>query len=42
MIPGLLNHLWQSTVCVGIAGLLTVLLRHHSARVRYGLCLRRQ
>lgn len=37
MIPELLNHLWQSTVCVGIAGLLTLLLRHHSARIRYGL-----
>ena len=37
MISGLLNHLWQSTVCAGIAGLLTLLLRHHSARIRYGL-----
>jgi len=37
MIPEVLNHLWQSTVCVGIAGLLTLLLHHHSARIRYGL-----
>jgi beta-lactamase regulating signal transducer with metallopeptidase domain len=37
MIPELLNHLWQSTVCVGVAGLLTLLLRQHSARIRYGL-----
>jgi beta-lactamase regulating signal transducer with metallopeptidase domain len=37
MIPELLNHLWQSTVCVGVAGLLTLQLRHHSARVRYWL-----
>lgn len=37
MIPELLNHLWQSTVCAAIAGLLTLLQRHHSARIRYGL-----
>lgn len=37
MIPELLNHLWQSTACVAIAALLTLLLRHNSARIRYGL-----
>jgi len=37
MIAEVLNHLWQSTVCVAIAGLLTLLLRHHSARIRYWL-----
>lgn len=35
MISALLNHLWQSTVCVGVAGLLTLLLRQNSARIRY-------
>ena len=29
------NHLWQSTLFAGIAGLLTLALRKNSARVRY-------
>lgn len=37
MIPELLNHLWQSSVCVGIAALLTLSLRHNGARIRYGI-----
>lgn len=44
MIPGsfsqpLANHLWQSTVCAGIAGLLTLALRHNHARTRHWLWL---
>jgi beta-lactamase regulating signal transducer with metallopeptidase domain len=35
MIAALLNHLWQSTICVGAGGLLTLLLRQNSARIRY-------
>ncbi len=31
----LINHLWQSTVVVGIAWLLTLALRNNHARVRY-------
>ncbi len=31
------NHLWQSTVVVGIAWLLTLALRTNPARVRYGV-----
>jgi bla regulator protein BlaR1 len=37
--PALANHLWQSTVFAGIAGLLTLALRHNHARTRYGLWL---
>ena len=33
------NHLWQSTLCLGIAGLLTWVLRKNHARARYGLWL---
>jgi uncharacterized protein (TIGR03435 family) len=33
------NHLYQSTLCLAIAGLLTLLLRKNHARVRYGLWL---
>jgi uncharacterized protein (TIGR03435 family) len=33
------NHLWQSTFCLVIAGLLTLVLRKNRARVRYGLWL---
>jgi uncharacterized protein (TIGR03435 family) len=39
LMPGLLNHLWQSTVCLIVAGLLTLMLRKNLARVRYGLWL---
>lgn len=36
---GVLNHLWQSTLFVGAVGLLTLLLRRNSARLRYWLWL---
>ena len=39
MIELLGNHLWQSTLCVTIAGLLTLALRNNRAQVRYGLWL---
>jgi bla regulator protein BlaR1 len=44
MIPvyftsALANHLWQSTVFAGIAGLLTLALRKNHARTRYWLWL---
>jgi uncharacterized protein (TIGR03435 family) len=41
MIPGYLsplaNHLWQSTIVVGICAMLALLLRNNGARFRYGL-----
>src|SRR5271167_4663372 len=37
--PSLGNHLWQSTLCLVIAGLLTLLLQKNHARARYGLWL---
>ena len=37
--PAMGNHLWQSTLCLVIAGLLTLVLRKNHARVRYGLWL---
>jgi bla regulator protein BlaR1 len=33
------NHLWQSTLCAVIAGLLTLTLTHHRAQLRYALWL---
>ena len=39
MAPMLGNHLWQSTLCLVIAGLLTLVLRENHARARYGLWL---
>src|SRR5260370_22068179 len=43
MIPSQLvpsaNHLWQSTLFAGVAGLLTVVLRKNRAHVRYWLWL---
>ena len=33
------NHLWQSTLCVAVAWLLTLALRKNRASVRYGLWL---
>lgn len=33
--PELLNHLWQSTLCGGLAALLTLAFRNHGAAVRY-------
>jgi bla regulator protein BlaR1 len=35
----LVTHLWQSTLCVGFAALLAVLLRHTHARVRHTIWL---
>jgi beta-lactamase regulating signal transducer with metallopeptidase domain len=37
MIAGLLDHLWQSTLFAAGAGLLTLTLRHNSARLRFRL-----
>jgi bla regulator protein blaR1 len=37
--PALGNHLWQSTVCLAVAGLLTLRFRKNSARTRYALWL---
>ncbi len=37
--PALGNHLWQSTLFLVIAGLLTLILRKNHARARYGLWL---
>ena len=42
MIPGLGNHLWQSTLFAIVVGLLTLLLRKNYARVRYRLWLERR
>jgi bla regulator protein blaR1 len=43
MIPepltSLANHLWQSTLFAGVAGLLALLLKRNRAAVRYGLWL---
>src|ERR1700733_12704606 len=33
------NHLWQSTLLAGVAGLLTLALRKNHARVRHGVWL---
>src|SRR5258708_18507485 len=38
-VSSLANHLWQSTLFAGIAGLLTVTLRNNHARVRHGVWL---
>jgi bla regulator protein BlaR1 len=37
MIPGLIAHLWQSTLFAGAAWLLAFTLRKNQARVRYGI-----
>lgn len=37
--PALANHLWQSTLVAIAAGILTLLLRRHSARTRYWIWL---
>jgi beta-lactamase regulating signal transducer with metallopeptidase domain len=39
MSAALLDHLWQSTLFAGCAWLVTVLLRHHGARLRYAVWL---
>ena len=36
-LPWLVNHLWQSTVCAGIAALLVLVLKNNSAAARYRL-----
>ena len=38
-VSSLANHLWQSTLFAGVAGLLTLTLRNHHARVRHGVWL---
>ncbi len=35
MIPGLIAHLWQSTLFAGVAWLLALALRRNEAQVRY-------
>ena len=35
MIALLLNHLWQSSLCVGVAGLIALVLRRNSAHIRF-------
>jgi len=37
MIAALADHLWQSTLLAGAAGLLTLMLRHNGARARFWL-----
>jgi len=37
MILAVLDHLWQSTLCLGAAALLTLLLRRNGAHTRYWL-----
>src|SRR5580704_9322257 len=37
MLSASINHLWQSTLFAGGVGILTLMLRHNSARVRYAL-----
>jgi beta-lactamase regulating signal transducer with metallopeptidase domain len=39
MILMILNHLWQSTLCLGAAGALTLLLRENAAAARYRIWL---
>lgn len=39
MILMILNHLWQSTLCLGVAGALTLLLRENAAAARYRIWL---
>ena len=35
MTTALLNHLWQSTLCVALAGMLVIALRRNGAHIRY-------
>jgi uncharacterized protein (TIGR03435 family) len=37
--PALGNHLWQSTLCLAVTGLATLVLRRNHAQARYGLWL---
>jgi uncharacterized protein (TIGR03435 family) len=38
-VSAIANHLWQSTLFAGVAGLLTLALRNNHARVRHGVWL---
>jgi len=38
-MPGVANHLWQSTLCAGVAWVLSVALRRNRAAARYWLWL---
>src|ERR1043166_8837148 len=38
-VSAVANHLWQSTLFAGVAGLLAVALRNNHARVRHGVWL---
>ncbi len=37
MLSAVINHLWQSTLFAGGVGVLTLMLRRHSAGIRFGL-----
>ena len=37
--PSIINHLWQSSCFVLVAGLLAFVLRNNSAKIRYWLWL---
>jgi uncharacterized protein (TIGR03435 family) len=37
MLPAIFNHLWQSTLFAGMAGLLTLALRKNDARLRHSV-----
>jgi uncharacterized protein (TIGR03435 family) len=39
LAPALGNHLWQSTLCLVVAGLLALVLRKNPARIRYRVWL---
>src|SRR4051812_2776662 len=39
MMASIANHLWQSTLVAGFAGLLTLAFRRHHAHVRHGVWL---
>ena len=39
MLPALFNHLWQSTLFAGVAGLLTLALHKNHARLRHSIWL---
>jgi bla regulator protein BlaR1 len=38
-LPAIANHLWQSTLLAGVAGLLTLALGNNRARVRHAVWL---
>ena len=39
MILAVLNHLWQSTLCLGVIAVLAVFMRRNGAHTRYWLWL---